>query len=457
MSGHVVGREFGAEQTVDLRDPNRNRRAIRGRAGNVDEAADGGDARLGGQLDEPAHGPIDVVAPVGAATEASGGLARQVEALDGAGDRRRIPPRHLQQHLGRGIGDLGRGATHDSCKRDDRVARVGDDPVVGHERAFDVVEGHQGFAVAGAADIEPTVGDGGEVERVVGLAEFEHHIVRDVDDRVDRTHTELDQPLLHPRRRLPDTDVAEHRGDEAAAQLGILDPDVEKAVDRLVGGGDLVVREAELDTQRSGEIAGNAGDRHGIGTVGVDLEIPQHIGLHADRLGEGHAEFGTVDDDIVQDVDAVIAAGEPDLVGCAAHAVRHLAAHLPLGDLHAVGHDRADRGERDQVADRHVERTAAHLERLPVASVDIDELDLVGVGVRSEVEHLRKDDTVDDLADDLHLLDGEPERAQGLAQLDGITIDVGRELAEPGQGDLHQNCLRKRTSLLTSSRMSSSS
>ena len=33
MSGHVVGGELRAEQTVDLRDPNRNRRAIGGRAG----------------------------------------------------------------------------------------------------------------------------------------------------------------------------------------------------------------------------------------------------------------------------------------------------------------------------------------------------------------------------------------------------------------------------------------
>ena len=58
-------------------------------------------------------------------------------------------------------------------------------------------------------------------------------------------------------------------------------------------------------------------------------------------------------------------------------------------DLHAVGHRRADRGQRDQVADGHVERAAADLQRLAVAGIDVDQLDPVGVGVRPQVSSTR--------------------------------------------------------------------
>ena len=40
-----------------------------------------------------------------------------------------------------------------------------------------------------------------EIEGVIRLTEFEHHVIGDVDDRVDRAHTELGEPFLHPRRR----------------------------------------------------------------------------------------------------------------------------------------------------------------------------------------------------------------------------------------------------------------
>ena len=130
---------------------------------------------------------------------------------------------------------------------------------------------------------------------------------------------------------------------------------------------------------------------------------------------------------------------------------------ITLGDLHGTIEAFVHAFFGGEVADPHVECTAADLQRLPVPLVDVDELDLVGIGVRAEVEHLGEHDPIDDLADDLRLLDGEAECGQRLSEHDRITVDVGRELAQPGQGDLHQNCLRKRTSLLTSSRMSSSS
>ena len=148
----------------------------------------------------------------------------------------------------------------------------------------------------------------------------------------------------------------------------------------------------------------------------------------AHRGGQRLTGFGPLHHSLVEDEDAVGVGAQADLDRRAAHAVGCLPPHLPLGDLHAVGHDGADRGEGDEVADLHVERPAADLQWLPVTAIDIDELDLVGIGMGPQVEHAGEHDTVDDLADDLPILHCEPQRREDLPELVGVAIDVGREL-----------------------------
>ena len=99
----------------------------------------------------------------------------------------------------------------------------------------------------------------------------------------------------------------------------------------------------------------------------------------------------------------------------AQHAVGPLALQLAPADLHAVGHDRADGGQRHQVAGVHAERPATDLQGLAVAQVDVDQLDLVGVGVGARGEHLGHDDAVEPLADAVERLDGRAQIAELLA------------------------------------------
>ena len=91
---------------------------------------------------------------------------------------------------------------------------------------------------------------------------------------------------------------------------------------------------------------------------------------------------------------------KPELARRAEHAVRPLAPQLAALDLHAVRHHRAERGQRHEVADRHVERAAADLRaarrrrrrrrRSWILSAS---------GCGRSVEHLRDDDAVEALAD----------------------------------------------------------
>jgi hypothetical protein len=184
--------------------------------------------------------------------------------------------------------------------------------------------------------------------------------------------------------------------------------------------------------------------------------VVEDVGGDAEGLGDRGAEGRAVATGGRDDEDAAVVVAEAELPARAQHAVGPLAAHLAPGDLHPSGHDRAEGREGDQVALGHVEGTAGDLQGLAVAGVDIDQLDLVGVGVRAQGQHLRHDDAVEALADALDRLDRHAEVAHDVAEGDGVVVGEGRELPQPGEEDLHAgNCSRKRTSPVNISRMSS--
>ena len=138
-----------------------------------------------------------------------------------------------------------------------------------------------------------------------------------------------------------------------------------------------------------------------------------------------------------QEVDALVVVAEAELAGGAEHPVRPDAGHLAAADLHAVRHHGADGGERHEVAGGHVERAAPDLERLAVAGVDDDQVDLVGALDRPRLEHPGDDDAVEALADPLQLLDRHAEVAHLLAERDGVALERG-EVTQPGEEDLHR-------------------
>ena len=68
-------------------------------------------------------------------------------------------------------------------------------------------------------------------------------------------------------------------------------------------------------------------------------------------------------------------------------------------DRPAVGHRRAERGERHDVAGLHVERAAPHVALVAVAGVDVHPVDLGRVGMPLGAQHPGRDDAGDGRAD----------------------------------------------------------
>ncbi len=170
---------------------------------------------------------------VGAALEAVRGLRVHAERPGRPPDGERLPPGGLERDECRGVVDLARRAAHDPGERERGLAALaGDHADAPRQRALLAVERRQRLARARPAHDERVARHARQVEGVARLAELDHHVVREVDDVVDRPDADQLEPVAQPRRRRADRHVEQARA-EAAAQLGSLDPDVEG----LVGPG----------------------------------------------------------------------------------------------------------------------------------------------------------------------------------------------------------------------------
>ena len=89
-----------------------------------------------------------------------------------------------------------------------------------------------------------------------------------------------------------------------------------------------------------------------------------------------------------------------------------------------VGHRGAGRGERHDVAGRHVERAAPHVALAPSPASTYTRCTLAASGWRSVRTHPGGDDTVDGRADVVDLLDGEAESRSCVV---GDRVDVVAE------------------------------
>ena len=192
----------------------------RGRRADVRHAV--GD-RAAAVLDEQVRDPVGGVRReqrVDPALEALGRLGRQLVAPGAAEDRGGLEVRGLDDDVAGGLRQLGGPAAHHAGDAD-RAAVVGDQQVLGRQRAAYVVQGGQLLARG-----RPTHHDrAGQLVAVVAvdrLAELEHHVVGDVDGQRDRPHAgELDAPGDVPRGGRAGVEAGDGAGREDRAAVGV--------------------------------------------------------------------------------------------------------------------------------------------------------------------------------------------------------------------------------------------
>ena len=195
---HPLAWVLDTDDAARLRDVEEVCRAL----GGVVDVRHAGVGRAAAVLDEEVDGQLRGSGGhpgVDAALEALRGLGDESVAAGRASDGRRVEVGGFDEHLGRRVVHLGGRATHHAGDGERPFTRVGDQQVLGTQRAFDIVERRQGFARPGATHHDGAV-ELGEVVGVQRLPDGEHDVVRHVDCQADRAHPHLGEAPLHPRR-----------------------------------------------------------------------------------------------------------------------------------------------------------------------------------------------------------------------------------------------------------------
>ena len=167
-------------------------------------------------------------------------------------------------------------AAHDA--RDRRgLGHVGDDEHFRGQRTRDAVERHDGFTRLGVAHNDFAAFHILIIERVHRLAVFQHNIVCDIDDIVDRTHAAGAQALAHPARRRFDFDIFDHARRVARAQRGGCDLDGKIAVDIAGRAFDDGRFDVERLIERDGRFARQPRNRQTIRPVRGDFKLNARV------------------------------------------------------------------------------------------------------------------------------------------------------------------------------------
>ena len=295
-------------------------------------------------------------------------------------------------------------------------------------------------------DDDPALVDRGGVERVDGLAQLEHHVVRGVHHVAHGPLAGRQETHLDAVRRRTDLDAAHPAAHEARAQVRIEDVDPEPLGRRSARLGHIGPWQAQRPARGRGDLACQADDRERVATVRLDVDVEDDL---AEELGERAAERRVRR----QDEDPLAIGGHPQLFARAEHAVAHDSHLLGALDPPVARQDRAGQGDRDPLAGRDVGRAADDLERFAVADRDTGEREAVGARVALHRQQLPGDDVAPVLTPLDDAFDLHPEQGQALRERLRGQVDID-DLAQPAERHPHRNCSRKRRSLSRKSRRS---
>ena len=142
-----------------------------------------------------------------------------------------------------------------------------------------------------------------EVVGVGGLAELQHHVVGGVDHVVDGSHAGGHQPAGQPAGESRTCTPVSTRAGEPRAELEVVHPHRGERADRRTGRPARVTRRrtrrshpwrpavavdvghGEGEPIPGGQVPGHPGHAPGVGSVGLDGDVEDHVGFDAQDVG----------------------------------------------------------------------------------------------------------------------------------------------------------------------------
>ena len=286
------------------------------------------------------------------------------------------------------------------------------------------------------------------------LAEFEHHVVGDVDGQRDRSHAGERRRDDHPRRCRPGRVDAAHgarREDGAARRVPRIGRRSSIVTGKPSTGSTTVTASGGVAERRSGRVrvlARDAADREGVAAVGRHVDLDGGV-IQAEQL-DRVALPALVEAELGEPQDAVVLVAEAELARGGDHAVGDVSVGLAGRDRERPGQHGAGQRHDDLVAGGEVVGAADDAARLGLADIHLAPVD--GLAVRSAARstnsrHLADDDRAGHVeAVDVLLFEADLHEG-GVHVLERDVLGQVDPLAQPAERDAHQttipNCLRE--------------
>ena len=307
---HEFPADLGADKAADAFGLQLQRTDGLGHGISVDAAADDlAGAQLLHQLAGALQGGHAAFA-VDATLKPAGGLGSHTQTAGGCPDAHRIKHGGFKDdHLGL-IGDLAVFTAHNAGNRN-CLFRIGDDQGVFPQLPGLAVQGGAFFIGGAAADDDLAVFQTTVIKGVHGLAIFQHDVVGDVDNIVDRADACGAQAVTHPAGGGLDLNIFGHGGTVAGAQVRIPDLHRQMFADITQSIFYLRLGHRERLVKGCGALPGQPDDAQAVGTVVQNIKIKGDLiqTQHVCDVVAGFAVF-------LQDENAVVdAVGKFSLLG----------------------------------------------------------------------------------------------------------------------------------------------
>ena len=272
------------------------------------------------------------------------------------------------------LGDRARQPAHHAAQRQ-RTGLVRDQQETLAHR--DLVFGQQGQLLAFfGAPHDDVAGQLFEIEGVHRLAQFEQHVVGDIDGRADRPQSTAAQSFGHPLRGICSRiDVADDAADVTRAIAGRVESDGLLVV-TFRGNGPLL-RQTQLAPEDRSNLLGEADHAQAVGPIGGQIDLDALI-VEVQEVAQAVPDWCIFRQ--LEQTGSIFA--DAQFGRRTEHALGLDAAQFGRFDLELARKHRADLCKRSNQTRSRIRCAADNLLELPAAVLHLAQAQLVGVGMR---------------------------------------------------------------------------
>ena len=315
--------------------------------------------------------------------------------------------------------DFGVKAAHDACDAGSCITAVCDDKVSYIQRSLLPIQCLDGLAFFGKAAGQRMAGHLVIVIGMKRLTDFQHDIVRCIDDIIDRTDPIAAQTVFDPFRRTADGHVLKETSAEAFAEGRLCDMDFRTILDGFTGLFDGNLRQVHFSLEDRTDFQRHTDHAEAVSTVCGEFHFINHI-IQIKKGMEINADRGIRRKDqdafFIECREEIIIKSE--LSQRTHHAIRHDTAKLSRLDLRIAAskpprslrivfsrYMRSIKCDRDDLPDFYIGRACHDLDRCALGAVQLTNDQMISIRMFFNGKNLAGHDTLDAFPRINHMLD----------------------------------------------------